>query len=381
MMLAELGLAVTREIPGNVITGLLNQTLSLHGGVVRNGLGQIVAHLATPAGAASLASLVPGPAMLASLAGSVTNVGQFYMLSRDVQAVQQSVNSVLSLSMATTVLSGLGLATSIAGFAYLSRRLSRIDAKLNALEKQVREIRTLIQSQQKAQLLAAIDYLRQAETTLDERLRHDLLMQAKAGFTTLTHYYRELWAEAAEIAQVEGVDEYFTLAFTGAALAASELGMRDAAWSDLTRHYEEWRVLARRHCGRLLVGDDPQRLLAASLVRDLPARDLVATLDFVNGTERGIGWIDDLRGQSTSIVSKARSALPNRVQRMISSRDEKPAIELSSRLRARDVVLNADAAHFGFLAEKKISASWFSAAMNESLIAQGNEPICISAEP
>ncbi len=377
-MLSELGLTVAREIPGNVLVGLLNGTLTAHGGVVRNGLGQIVAHLAQPSGVASLASLIPGPAMLTSVLGSVANAGQIYMLSRDVQVVQQTVNNVLSLSMATTALSGLGLVTSIAGFAYLSRRLGRIDAKLNALEKQVKEIRTLIQSQQKAQLLAAIDHLKQAESAPDERLRHDLLMQAKAGFTTLTHYYRELWAHAAEISQVEGIDEYFALAFTGAALAASELGMRDAASSDFTQHYEEWRELARRHCSRILLGDAPQRLLDPSLVSDLPTRELVATLDFAHGTNRGIDWIDDLRGETTSIVSKARSALPDRVQKLISSKDEKAAIELSSRLRARDQVLNAEASHFGFLADKRISANRFAAVVNEALVENGNLPICVS---
>ncbi|MCM5570477.1 hypothetical protein M6I34_08150 [Burkholderiaceae bacterium FT117] len=394
-MLSELGLTVAREIPGHLAVGLLNGSLTAHGGVVRNGLGQIVAHLAQPAGAASLASLIPGAAALTTAVGpaaamalpamaavgSVVNVGQMYMLSRDVQVLQQTVDKVLSLSMATTALSGLGLVTSIAGFAYLSQRLSKIDAKLNALQKQVAKIRALIQSQQRAQLLAAIDYLRQAETAQDERVRHDLLMQAKSTFTMLTHYYRDLWADAESIGEVEGVDEYFALSFMGAALATNELGMREAAHEELMRNYEAWRTLARRHCGRLMLGDDPQRLLDASLVNELPTRELVATLDFVNGTNKGIDWLDDLRTQATSVGSKAFSALPGRVQRMFPSKEEKPAIELASRLRARDVVLNADSAHFGFLAEKKLSASGFASAVNRALVEQGNVPVCITGVP
>ena len=176
-MLSELGLTVARELPAGTIHGILSGVYSIHGGVIRDGLGRIVSHLATGGGASSLSSLIPGAGVL----GSLINTGQIYFLGKDVKQVQQSVeqvqqavSTVLSVSMANTALAGLGLVTSVAGFAYLSNRLNKIDTKLVALEKLVKEIRHLIQSQQKAQLHTAIDCLRQSELTSDAQMRHEL---------------------------------------------------------------------------------------------------------------------------------------------------------------------------------------------------------------
>lgn len=393
-MLSSLGLVVAREIPASLLPGLISRAYSVHGGVIRDGVGRIVCHLVTGGATSTLASLIPG----AGLVGSVVNAGQIYAVGRDVKAVQKTVNtvldvtkanaaliqqvqesvgSVLSVSMANTALSGLGLVTSVAGFAYLSHRLNQVDAKLAQLEKQIKELRHLIQSQQKAQLHTAIDCLRQSELTTDDRLRHELLMQSKSNFTTLAHYYKELWSNASEIHEVDGVDEYFTLAFTGAALATSELGMADVAYSELSRHYDDWKALARRHCSTQMLREDPQRLMKASWVKDLPTRELIETLDFVHDTQRGIDWIDELRGQTTSMADKARSSIPRPFQRFVTVTDEKPGIDFARRLRARDDVLNTNVVHFDFLRDKKISANHFANEVKGVLSQNGDVPICI----
>jgi hypothetical protein len=54
--------------------------------------------------------------------GSLINAGQLYSIGRDVQQVQQTANTILQVSMAGTALAGLGVVTSVAGFAYLSQR-------------------------------------------------------------------------------------------------------------------------------------------------------------------------------------------------------------------------------------------------------------------
>lgn len=393
-MLSSLGLAVAREIPLAFVPSLLSGAFNVHGGVIRNGLGQIVGHLATPATASSIASLIPGLNTLTS----AINTGQIYAVGRNVklvqgtvdtvlsatmantallQQVQQTISTTLSVSMAGTALSGLGLVTSVAGFAYLSHRLDKVDAKLAQLEKQIKEIRHLIQSQQKAQLHTAIDCLRQSELTSNKKLRHELLMQSKSNFTTLAHYYRELWTNSNEIHEVDGVDEYFTLAFTGAALATSELGMADVAFAELNRHYADWKVLARKHCEKQMIRDDPQRFMDSTYVKDLPARELIDTLDFVHDDQRGIEWIDELRSQS-STFRMPRPSLPGSWQ-PFSQPDEKPGIEFARRLLARNNVLSTSVAHFDFLKSKKISASHFANEVKSALSDHGDGPICIYA--
>jgi hypothetical protein len=372
-MLSELGLTVARELPAGMIPGILSGAYSIHGGVIRDGLGRIVSHLATGGGASSLSSLIPGVGVL----GSIINAGQIYSVGQDVKQVQQAVSTVLSVSMANTALAGIGLATSVAGFVYLSNRLNKIDTKLAALEKLVKEVRHLIESHQKAQLHTAIDCLRQSELTTNAQMRHELLMQSKSGFTTLAHYYRELLDNAKEIHQIDGIEEYYTLAFTGASIATSELGMADVAFAELNRHYDDWKRISRRHCGTHMLKDDPQRLLQADFVKELPTRELIETLDFVNDTQRGIDWIDDLRCQSTSNVQKARSLLPDALQRFVASNDEKSGIDFTRRLVARNSVLNTNVAHFRFLQDKKTTASQFSSQVQNALEKNNNGTVCI----
>jgi hypothetical protein len=249
------------------------------------------------------------------------------------------------------------------------------------MEKDIKAIKSLLQCKQKAELHTAIDHLRQAELTTNEHLRHDLLMRSKELFTMLAHFYREQWVNAEEINQIDGLDEYFTLAFTGAALATSELGMSEAASTELKRHFGDWQTHARRHCGKHMLGEAPQRLMDESVVQDLSARDLVDMLDFVNDTRRGIDWIDDLRRQSTSLVPAFHKALPGALQRFVAPASEKPAIDFAKRLRARSNVLSANIAHFDFLANKQISASYFAGEVKRIVLQYKETPVCIYSLP
>ena len=376
-MFSDLGLAVSRQIPADQVLGIVLGTHSVHGGVIRDGLGRITSHLVNGGATSLAASFLPGLGTL----GSLINAGQLYSIGRDVQQVQQTANTILQVSMAGTALAGLGVVTSVAGFAYLSYRLNKIDDKLSRIEKDIKAIKSLLQCKQKAELHTAIDHLRQAELTTNEQLRHDLLMRSKELFTTLAHFYREQWVDAGEIHQIDGLDEYFTLAFTGAALATSELGMSETAATELQRHFGDWQMQARRHCGKHLLGDAPQRLMDESLVNDLSTRELVDTLDFVNGTRRGIDWIDDLRRQNTSLVPAFHKALPGALQRFVAPASEKPAIDFSKRLQARNSVLSANVAHFDFLANKKISASYFAGEVKKLVMKHKDTPVCISGAP
>ena len=372
-MFSDLGLAVARQIPAGQLTGILLGSHTVRGGVVRDGLGRITSHLVT-GGATSLASsFLPGVGML----GSLINARQLHSIGRDVQQVQQTANTILQVSMAVAALAGLGVVISVAGFAYLSHLLNKIDDKLSCIEKDIKAIKSLLQCKQKAELHTAIDHLRQAQLATNEHLSNDLLMRSKELFTTLAHFYREHWVNVEEINQIDGLDEYFRLAFTGAALAIRKLGMSEAASTELKRHFGDWQTHARRHCGKHMLGDTPQRLMDEAMVNDLSARALVDMLDFVNDKRREINWIDDLRRQSTSLVPAFHKALPGALQRFAAPVSQKPAIDFSKRLRARNNVLSANIAHFDFLANKKISASYFAGEVKRIVLQHRDTPVCI----
>ena len=238
------------------------------------------------------------------------------------------------------------------------------------------EIKEILHSQSKAQLQACIDYLRQAERHADPKVRHELLMQSRSGFTTLTHHYKTLWGGSKDPYQIDGLEECYTLAFTGQAIATSELGDHGIAASEFRRHYEDWRVLARQHCSTQLLKGDPQRLLDGNYVDELSTKELVDLLDFSNGTSKGIDWIDDLRRSGGSKLPKV--SLPGNWG-PFNKKGEKVCIDMSKKLLARSDILDTSVAHFEFLRGHNLSSLQFSEFVEEASREAGNEPICIVA--
>jgi hypothetical protein len=188
-MLADLGLAVTRHIPIETLAGLLSGVYSVHGGVIRDGAGRIIAHLATPEGLGSLTSFIPG---VSTISGLIANA-QLMSIGRDIGQIQQTVDSILSISMAGTALAGLGLVASVAGFAYMHKRFGDVEKKLDSIDKSVKDVKRLLTVFQMATLKGAVDNMRHAEKSLDAETRRGMLLQAKRDFTNLSHQYEELW--------------------------------------------------------------------------------------------------------------------------------------------------------------------------------------------
>ena len=350
-MLSELGLTVSRAIPIEYLAGLASGSLSLHGGVIRNAAGQIVAHLAMPA-STGLLNAIPGLGVV----GAVVNGIQMQALATDVAAVKAATEQILNYSVATAALSGLGLVTSVTGFAFVASRLKRIDQRLNSIEKQTKAIKQFLQSSQHAQLMTAVDHLRHSQQATDTETRRHLLLQSKQLFTTLAHHYKSLLGEGADIAELSASEDCYVLACIGSVMAMSDLGMSDVARDEMQRHYRDWRVIARKHCGKLLLKDDPARLLDARYVENLPATNLIKFLDFTNDSRRGVQWFDDLR-RTLDKTTLLRSAL-NGV--------EPPVIEYANKLLVKDEVLQGFSAHMGFLADKKLSISYFARCVEET---------------
>jgi hypothetical protein len=355
-MLTELGWTVTRAIPSKFLTGLLTGNLNLYGGVIRDHGGRIVAHLVAPD--SGLSGMVSGLGSVANgisglgLLGSIVNGIQLQALSLDVATVKAATDRILSYSATTAALSGLGLVTSIAGFAFIASGLKRVDQNLGALKKQTAAIKKFLQSQQHAQLMTAADQLRQAPHAPDLETRRQLLMQSKQFFTTLAHHYSIFLNdidEDSDLSELKAAEAYYVLACIGNVMATSDLDMTDVAHELMRKYYLEWRIIARKHCGKLLLGDNPARLLDSRYVQAMPAAQLIRLLDFVNNTQRGVAWFDDLREAlgKTSLFSGSFS------------RADLSTIEYVNKLLAKNDVLQGFSAHVGFLAEKKMRISSF----------------------
>lgn len=347
-MLADLGLAVVREIPVHTLAGLLNGAYSLHGGVVRDAGGRIVAHLLTGGPADLLKSAIPGANVLTALVGS----GQLYSLARSVDEVRQLVSSVLAVSAAGAALSGVGVIASVAGTAFLSR-------KLDVVQSQLAHIERLLKDQNLSVLKSAVDNLRHAEHATDRDTRKAMLVSAKTDFSKSAHFYGGQFADPRSLEEVLALEDSFALAVIGSALCLSELGMRGAAAADFEGHYDRWREAAQKHVRQYLLGDAPHRLLADSVVEDLPAKDLVEVLDFAHSATESWGWIDQLRRE------KAAARVINLPPWGPNEKTLKAGIRMARTLRAKDGVLSAFAEHLRFLDSKRLTVSEFSAAAEE----------------
>lgn len=372
-MLADLGLSVARQIPVETLTGLVSGMYSLHGGVIRDAGGRIVSHLVTSGAPGAIGGVIPvlGPALQGA---------QLWRLGMDVAAVQQTVNTVLNVAMTGTVLSGLGLVTSIAGFAYLSHRLKQVDKKLAEMGKDIKDIKLSLEGLHKSELQTAVDSARHAEAATDEAIRKGLLIDSKREFNKLTHHYQQQWARCQSVPEIETINELYTLAILGYAMVCSDLGLRDAAALDLRKNCEEWTTLARGHATAMLLGAHSERLLGGDYVEQLPAKTLVDLLDFARNEKRGIEWIDVLRSESSknsTFLGNLTLSTPDSVRKRLSKGEPEGAIALTKSLHARANVMEAMAAHYEFLQEKRISASAFQLQLNAARRESGAEAICV----
>jgi hypothetical protein len=342
--ITELGINVARRIPAEFWTGLATGKYTAHGGVVRNVAGQIVGHLAMPAASAAMPVVGPALAGLSSASSLVANA-QLVSLSRDVQ-------KVMNFAMANTVLSGLGLATSIVGFAYLTKRINGIDKTLGEIDADVKDIKRILQSSLRARLQGAVDTYRLAEVAEDLDTRKQLLMQARSSFGELVHHYKSEFAESVRLEETMVAEGHFVVACMGNAMSTSDLGMCDAAARDLAHHHHEWQSIARKRCESLLELKYATRLLDGRYVDVLPAKTLVRVLDFAHGKKRGIGWIDEIRKPLGKMKIPDFGAI------------EEPKIEFAKALQARDDILDSYSAHLTFLAPKKVSLTDFARTMS-----------------
>lgn len=340
--------SVSRMIPKDTLLGLLSGAYSLHGGVVRGAGGRIVAHLASPAG---LTSLFPGLGWVAD----AFQAYELHQLGFKVDKISQQISVATQLAQAGLAVSGLNLAVSMAGFLLINRKLDNIQVQLTRIEKDTKKTRQLLEAFKYAKLKAAYDTLRHGQTgPLDQRSH--CLHQAKRDFGQLVHTYQKLWQEEDDWSELQLLDDSYTMAMVGHALAANELGMHDIAAEDFSAQVAAWQRLARGFCGKEMLKDNPQRLLQATYVECLSGQDLFGVLDFVNGTDHGAQWLDTLRREE---ASQRKGLLSGLFQADVVK--ERPAIELSKRLCAKHNLLEGYDAHLRFLSAQRLKASEFDA--------------------
>jgi hypothetical protein len=295
--------------------------------------------------------------------------GQLYKIGRDIQAVQSTVNSVLELASAGAALSGLGFVTSLAGFAYMNHRLNKIDETLKKVLDEIKDIKNMLSFRNYAELRAAVDFMNHAEHANDRNTRHTKLSQANERFIELRYFYRDQWRQSKDTKVLPFLEDCYVLAFTGAAMTNSSLELYEIASKDYAEHYKGWSEIARTHIKQQLLNEDPRRLLHGVSSKSLPTQDLVELLDFVNDSDQGMKWVDELRG-----IPKNKP-FPD----MPWGGPSPSALRMARALTARNGALSATNEHMQYLAAKRISANRFAIEAEEERKKLNAPAVCISA--
>ena len=332
-----------QELPPQLADLLLSGAYSADGGVLKDAAGSVLGHIAAPLAETVSTGLPLGPLSLVSAVGR--NV-QLYRLSEDVQ-------KVLTVSMAGTVLAGLGLAVSIGGFIYLSRRMTALERRLSQLESDTKTIRDILLTEYRAKLSGAMDDYRNATKTEDSGLQKQVLLRAQRTFGDLAYIYRDLMRDLPKLVDKTAAEQYFVLSSIGHTMCLSDLGFWDDAHTSLETHYAHWASLAKQQTAGLLELNEPAKLLHRQYVDALPSETLIAILDFAGPERRGLGWIDEIRRglADTTLV-------------LAIGRIDDHAIEVAKSLVARDKGLNSYVDHFHFLAQRKVSVTRFANAVD-----------------
>lgn len=154
-MITELaGYTLTRTLSDSVLFKVITGDYKIFGGVVRDAFsGQIVAHLVDT----NVSNLLSGAINPVSSILSGVNTFQLHKIGQNVERLLETTQIIAATS-------GLTLAVSVASFAFLNQKLTKIDHKLNTIAADVKFINQLFNKIDKKQtihghLIFLADYL------------------------------------------------------------------------------------------------------------------------------------------------------------------------------------------------------------------------------
>ena len=340
-----LGHLVVRAIPPEIKSLVDAKIYRLHGGVIRDQQGRIVRHLLPVSNQLTSVTAMPFPPIF-----QTPNILQAYQ-TRRVKHVADSTRQLLEVSNATMLLSGLNLTVSAMGFAALSQKFDSLDAHLQQIGADVREIRALLERQERAKLLNALNNLMLIESVTNPDHRLKILDDARQDFTQLHFQYRELLEGATEPEQATVYEEYFSLTALAVVRCMAELNMVGAAYQNLIEFGNFWIAQAQRIARELLLGDQPERFLARDLSEGVPTAALIEWMDFAYAEPRGIGWIDELRAQNRPWYPERSINMPSWSRGNALEREREWVIPAMHKVVARHKVYDTHIAQYALMAE------------------------------
>jgi hypothetical protein len=339
------GWTIVRAIPSETLLGLAAGYYQLYGGVIRwaagtPNAGQIVRHL-IPVGSNPL--------------GTIPGQDHTFL---------QSTQQVLQIATGTAVSSGLGLLVSSIGFVAIYSKLNIIDGRLKEIQKDVKAIKSFLESSERAKLFAALNALLKLDSRTAPEHCHTILHTSRNTLAEINMRYRELLSEASTIETAMANEDYFSLTALAQARCTAELGMLDIAHKEVVEMNTFWQTQAHRISKEILIGKHPERFLATDFVDIVSVAELIQWLDFVNEEKKGLARIDELRRKinevwySKSWFSGDGSGLNQDVGIGL-EKEQQILVPALKKLIARSAVFEGYVAQYELLEEQRMKPSEF----------------------
>ncbi|WP_413166963.1 hypothetical protein ACL6C3_09710 [Capilliphycus salinus ALCB114379] len=293
------------------------------------------------------------------------NTDQLFELSGQVNSLSQVTQQLLQIATGTTILSGLNLAVSCVGFAVINNRLNAIDNKLQEIQKDVKEIKSFLETTERAQLFYALKELLKADDNIPVEHRHTILHDSRKKLGEINMRYQELLSHSNTIEMAMANEEYFSLTALAHARCTAELGMLEIALQEIKEMNLFWQTQARRIAKELLIGEYPQRFIASDFVDDVLVLELTKWLDFAYKDEKGLFWIEELRRNhinefwySKGLLRKGKSGLNQNVGVGL-EKEKNLVIPALRKLMARSEVFEGYVSQYELLKHDQMKPSEF----------------------
>lgn len=358
-MIEVFGQRVLRSIPPEVAQGLVSGMYKLYGGVIRYApgtakAGQIICHLVPTK--SLIGSLEMASALFAS-AGMAFN--SFNRTSLKVDQVMSVAQQILSISKNAMILSGLNLAVSAIGFAYVTHRLNKIDKKLDEVQRDIREIKAFLESKERAELRAALNDLLNLKSIKDSENRKTVLHAARTSLNVICERYQELLANAKNLEKIIISEEYYCLTSYARIHCLAELGMQETAEKENDKMIKFWDAQLKQATQKYIIGKYAERFLYNEYADNVPIDTLVELFDFVGDEKKGYKWIDELRHKNKSWYPKNYFNSPVNIGTGNVSEEKRLVFPAIQKILARRNVLEGHRSQIEFLTMNKITPSEF----------------------
>ena len=238
MLTAALGDVLLRQVPQHLLAGVQTGELQVFGSIIRSvASGRITGHLQETAGLAQLAGRAlsaPATLPLQGVGMAADLIGHGVTITQNEQ-IKSAIHALHALQVADLALGAAGVGVSVAGFAIVSAKITRVEKRIAEIFTNLEHVTRKIDMLRLERVAEDFTRLRTAAEQMEEGwLLSDpapqwrqVANEAHALANAFERRARELIAQGEDLASIDPFLEAFALA------AATRVSSRLASGDDL----------------------------------------------------------------------------------------------------------------------------------------------------